>query len=555
MPTRQVPPQQRAPAASAEALLRARHLQQQAVAELGRHAIVSDDLPALFAEATELAARMLDGEYADALEALPASAGARVLATSGWSEPPLVGQTIDVDPQVSHTLALNESVVTEDLLSETRFTPPDTLRRHEIRSGIAAVIRDRQTPFGVLRVHSKAARTFGDDEVFFLRSIANVLGLAIQRQRSLEALRQSEASYRSLAEATPASVSVDGADGRLEYVNPHLLEYLGLSADDAKRGAWPANLFHPDDLAREQRRWEKARATGSEYTSEFRVRDRNGKYRWNFGRMVPVRNDAGEIERWITISVDIHDCKTAEEDAHRTAEELRRANAAKDEFLGLVSHELRTPVTTIYGNVRILRSQRQHISPEDMAIALEDVETEAERLRRIIENMLVLARFQTTDEIETEPLPLRPMVTEIVDAFRTRHPIRRIDLIFDPAAPRLVTAQPTYFELVMTNLLSNAVKYSAPDTLIEIIVAPAGDAVEFRVLDRGSGLSADEIDELFSPFYRSDATRERSGGVGIGLAVCKRLMEAQRSRIWAKQRPGGGAEFGFTLPAEDAPAQ
>ena len=554
MRTRDVPPQQQALTGSAEALLRTRHRQQQAVAELGLRAIVSDDLTALFDEAVQLAAQMLGAEYADVLEALPGGAQATIMAALGWSEEPLVGLTIDLDPQAAYTLAINEPVVTEDLLAETRFSTAEALRRLDIRSGIAVVVRDRKTPFGVLRVHSKAPRSFSNDEAFFLRSIANVLGLAIQRQRSLEALRKSEASHRSLAESTPASVSVTSADGKLEFVNHHLLEYLGLSEDEARRGEFPADLFHPDDVARDRERWEQARAAGTEYTSEFRVRHRDGAYRWNFGRMVPVRNDAGEIDRWISVSIDIHDRKNAEEAALRTAEELRKASAAKDEFLALVSHELRTPVTTIYGNVRILRSQREHISPDDIEIALEDVEAEAERLRRIIENLLVLARFQTTDEIETEPMPLRAMVSEIVDAFRARNPLRQIDLTVDPAAPRLVTAQPTYFELVMNNLLSNAAKYSPPDTLIEVNVTAADSSAEIRVLDRGSGLRPDEIEELFSPFYRSDATREHSGGVGIGLAVCKRLMEAQGSRIWAKPRPGGGAEFGFTLPAEDAPA-
>ena len=551
MRTRPVATDQPAESASAEALLRTRHRQQQAVAELGRHAIVSDDLPALFDEAVRLAAQLLGAEYADVLEALHDGARARILAAVGWSEASLVGLTPELDAQVAHTLAINEPIVTEDLLTETRFSPPDSLRQFDIRSGIAVVVRDRQTPFGVLRVHSTRPRSFGDDEVYFLRAVANVLGLAIQRQRSLDALRQSEANYRSLADTTPASISIFGGDGRLEYVNPHLLEYLGLSEDQARRGEWPPDLFHPDDVARDQARWEQARATGTEYTSEFRMRHRDGAYRWNFGRTVPVRSDAGGIERWISVSMDIHDRKTAEEEAHRTAEELRRANAAKDEFLALVSHELRTPVTTIFGNARILLSQGHQIAAEDARTALEDVEEEAERLRRIIENMLVLARFQTTDEIETEPMPLRQILSHIVDAFRARYPLRHIELTIESNVPRLVTAQPTYFELVMNNLLSNAAKYSPSDNLIEVRVSARGDSVEFRVLDRGSGFNADEIDQLFSPFYRSEAAREHSGGVGIGLTVCKRLMEAQGSRIWATPRSGGGAEFGFTLPAED----
>src|SRR5690242_1774133 len=111
MQTRHVPSPQRAPDASAEALLRIRHHQQQAVAELGRHAIVSDDLPALFEQAVQLAAQMLDAEYADALKALPEDR-AQILAAYGWDGPAPVGVPAPADAQTAYTLAMNEPVVT-----------------------------------------------------------------------------------------------------------------------------------------------------------------------------------------------------------------------------------------------------------------------------------------------------------------------------------------------------------------------------------------------------------------------------------------------------------
>ncbi|HEY8172729.1 MAG TPA: ATP-binding protein, partial [Dehalococcoidia bacterium] len=92
---------------------------------------------------------------------------------------------------------------------------------------------------------------------------------------------------------------------------------------------------------------------------------------------------------------------------------------------------------------------------------------------------------------------------------------------------------------------------SPPDAPIEISAERAGDEILVRVLDRGKGISPQETEDLFAAFYRGEGTKRLAGGMGIGLAVCKRVVEAQGCRIWAKPRDGGGSEFGFTLPAED----
>ena len=111
-----------------------------------------------------------------------------------------------------------------------------------------------------------------------------------------------------------------------------------------------------------------------------------------------------------------------------------------------------------------------------------------------------------------------------------------------------VEAEPTYLEQVLRNLLSNADKYSPPDAPIEVHARSDASSVTVSVLDRGAGLPPEELDLIFERFYRSDRTSRQAGGVGIGLTVCKRLIEAQAGQIWARARSGGGLEVGFTLP-------
>ncbi len=232
-----------------------------------------------------------------------------------------------------------------------------------------------------------------------------------------------------------------------------------------------------------------------------------------------------------------------------TAESLALANVAKDEFVGLVSHELRTPITTIYGNARVLKQYRESIDPEDRDDAIADIESEADRLQRIVENMLILARFDRTAAIDTEPVDIARAVEAAVIGFRRRHLERMIETEIEPELP-FADVQPTYLDLVLTNLLSNADKYSPPDVPVEVRVMREGAEIKVRVLDRGSGVLPEEVEEIFSPFYRSTRTKSLAGGMGIGLAVCRRIMEAQGCRIWAALREGGGTEFGFSLPIE-----
>ncbi len=232
--------------------------------------------------------------------------------------------------------------------------------------------------------------------------------------------------------------------------------------------------------------------------------------------------------------------------ARATAEDLRRAQQLKDDFLGMISHELRTPLTTIYGNAHILaRNGASHLSEEDRAIAIADIETESQRLQQIIENLLVLARFDKADAVELERIDVAEKVAEVIKAFNRRRPNREIDLQMGSNLPQ-IDAKPIYLELVLKNLLSNADKYSPSATAIEVQVEASAGRVRFSVYDRGRGISTDDVERVFQPFERGSGTSYVEG-LGIGLAVCRRVVEALGGRIWAAPRPDGGSEFSFTL--------
>jgi signal transduction histidine kinase len=228
-------------------------------------------------------------------------------------------------------------------------------------------------------------------------------------------------------------------------------------------------------------------------------------------------------------------------------EELRQASRAKDDFLGIVSHELRTPITTIYGGARLLGARRDQLASENTDELISDIEQESERLYRLVQNLLVLARSERT-LVEKEPVSLRQQTQKLIAMFARRRANRIVDIQIQPGA-EIAWAEDSYLDQILLNLLTNADKYSPPEFPIEIEISVEDGEHMFRVLDRGPGVKESEIDRIFDSFFRSSTTADQARGTGVGLAVCRRLVEAQGGRVWANLREGGGFEVGFALPA------
>ena len=230
------------------------------------------------------------------------------------------------------------------------------------------------------------------------------------------------------------------------------------------------------------------------------------------------------------------DLEASNRQKDRIVEELRRANEAKDEFLGLLSHELRTSMMLIYGGIKAVRRMSGRINEQETVSLLEDVEQETDTVYRMIEDLLNLARLELGEQ------------RRFARSFGESRPEREIVVdVSDELAAAL--AEPTYVEQVLRNLVSNVEKYAPPESPIELRAAMNGGAeIIISVLDRGPGIPEEERDAVFERFYRSSQIPKRVRGMGMGLTVCRRLVEAQRGRIWLAPREEGGLEVSFTLP-------
>jgi signal transduction histidine kinase len=246
------------------------------------------------------------------------------------------------------------------------------------------------------------------------------------------------------------------------------------------------------------------------------------------------------------VALEAH-ARELEDRVARRTDELVRANRAKDDFLGMISHEMRTPLTVIAGGLSVLRSRERTLSPTDSAALMEDVHRESGRLSRMVEDLLVLARAEALTVVDPEPISLTPAATKLAEAMRARTG-RPIAVKTAPELP-LAAGDLTFVERVLENLLSNAVKYSGPEAPIELALnAPCAGFVTLTVSDAGPGVPTAELALIFNNFYRSASAEKVAGGHGIGLAVCKRLVEAMSGRIFARAAECGGLEVVVELP-------
>jgi K+-sensing histidine kinase KdpD len=243
----------------------------------------------------------------------------------------------------------------------------------------------------------------------------------------------------------------------------------------------------------------------------------------------------------------LQDAAMAREELGRILDADRRANELRDEFNSIISHELRTPITAIYGGAKLLASRDRSLDDAARTEIIEDLEAESDRLYRLVEDLLVLAKSERgTIDQTTEPVLLPHLTARVVRSEHGRWPSARFAL----TAPKVVSpvrGEETYVEQVLRNLLNNAAKYSEDGKTINIIIDEGAEGVRVRVLDTGPGIDESEAARLFDLYYRSPTTAAKASGAGIGLYVCKVLVEAMGGRVWACPRPEGGAEFGFVL--------
>ena len=217
----------------------------------------------------------------------------------------------------------------------------------------------------------------------------------------------------------------------------------------------------------------------------------------------------------------------------------RETDQVKSDFVAVVGHELRTPLTVMKGYLRTLVHRGETLDPHVRELALKAVESNAERLQRLIEDVLFVSAVESgRSKMHLEDIDLGALVDATVqERVKVKRPRKDLTVSIDTAK----------VQQVLHHLVDNALKYSDGDVVVEI--SDQGDELEVAVIDKGPGIFSGDVPRLFERFFQLDGASTRAhGGTGIGLYVCRRLVEAHGGKIWCESRLGVGSRFAFTLP-------
>jgi signal transduction histidine kinase len=230
-------------------------------------------------------------------------------------------------------------------------------------------------------------------------------------------------------------------------------------------------------------------------------------------------------------------------DERAEVERLKRVDVAKSEFVAVAAHEFRTPLAAVIGVLSTLREHGSVLTPEERIELLDGATSQANRLARLVDDLLTVSRIEDGIlRLSLEPVDPRNLLSEAaqVSGMSGR-------LVIQMGRVGKVRCDQDAIIRVLTNLLDNARKYAPPDSKVHIAVAVEGDLVRFRVADEGPGIPEEERREVFERFRRLDGGRTKPGA-GLGLYICRGLVEAHGGTIRVDEGPQGGAEFTFTLP-------
>lgn len=372
--------------------------------------------------------------------------------------------------------------------------------------------------------------------------------LAYRNQTSQMRLRKAERELRATLDTIPALVMRTCPDGKVDFLNARW-SAQGFAEKDL-RSNW-LGLVHPDDRAVVAEKRAQSIAGGAAYEAEVRLQRADGEYRWLMSRTVPMRDETGRVVARYVAATDIEDRKRAEAALHKAQAELTHMTRVTTlgEFTASIAHEVNQPLAAIVTNGEVCLRLLE-LEPLDKAELLEAtgaIINNGRRASEIITRLRVLSRKGATKKTA---LDLNEVAEEVIPLLRGEALRHRLSLRLEPApALRPVWGDRVELQQVLINLIVNGMEAMAPslDNVREVVIRSrpcesGGSLVE--VCDSGIGLSDENARQMFNAFFTT-----KSNGMGMGLAICRSIIESHGGKLWATNNEGRGATLQFALPA------
>jgi signal transduction histidine kinase len=391
---------------------------------------------------------------------------------------------------------------------------------------------------GLLSIQSRANRTFTPADQELLTAIGHQIGIAIANAQLIQDAERGQATLHSVMNSLVDGLILVDGHKRITFINPCAREILQLpgldllgSTLDVLEGEIAARTAQPEEILAQLR--EATFQAANTPTVEVPLALPGSAILQV--RFFPIHDTGGgHLGLGLLIS-----------DVTRE----RELDEMKSRLLSTVSHELRTPLASIKGFATTLLRQDVEWDEASRREFLSIIDTESDRLSELIGNLLDMSRIEAGElAVEVEPVDLLPLIEETAAGFQIMTREHRI-MVRTPSHLPLVMADARRTRQVLRNLIENAVKYSPDGGPVTISAALQAGQVQVNVADEGIGIEPYQLERIFDRFYQADSASTREvGGSGLGLSICKAIVQAPGGNIWAESRPQQGSTFYFTLP-------
>jgi PAS domain S-box-containing protein len=374
------------------------------------------------------------------------------------------------------------------------------------------------------------------------------------RKQAEHELRAQESQFRTLANAIPQFAWMADDSGARHWFNQRWLDYTGIRLEELKGWGW-RQVHHPDHVDRVTQLIRHSCATGEPWEDTFPLRGKDGTYRWFLSRALPIRGTDGEIVGWLGTNTDVTDQKNAEAERerllmleHEARSRAEDATKARDALLAIVAHDLRNPL-------HIIMSAAAKIPPsppdEKGRNYVEFIQRSAREMNRLVSDMLDVSNMESGNfAVQRAPVDLRAVLEEARDSFGMSAQERNITLDYDVEADvRSVIADRDRLLQVIGNLLGNAFKFTPEGGRVSLRACGREGRAEIIIGDSGPGIAPENLPHIFERFWRTD--RGARAGAGLGLTICKGIIEAHNGHIWAESTVGVGTTFHVSIPGAE----
>lgn len=530
--------------------LRTRSHRQELVAQLNRKALSDHSLDELFSDTVQLVTDTLNLQYCKIIQQIPGTGNYLYFRKVAGFDPALVGQTFNpgMEPHAAYTLKSLEPIIVEDIYQETRFSPSPLHFEYGLTSGVSVVIYGSDKPFGVLEADSKEKRLFEQEDIEFLQSLANLLGIVIERKQVEKALARSERQYEVTFQKAGVGIAHVSNNGQWLHLNDRYCEILGYSFEELKQMTFQ-ELTYPEDLPTElalSRQLLKREI--NYYTIEKRYIRKDGSLLWVNLTCSIAWDDEGKFEYMVAVAKDINAKKIIGEELAVNMRKLEQSNRDLDQFAMVASHDLQAPLRKIRTFFDMIQAaDKDRLSPDSLHL-MRRVDASIDTMQTLIADLLKLSQF-SKEPAERKSVDLAEVMRQVTRNLEDR--IQAKGARIESGKLVTVVGDQTQLTQLLQNLLENGIKYQPVGQVPVIRVESEcmdDQFCQITVQDNGIGFKQTYAEEIFQPFKRLHGKSGAYSGTGVGLAICQRIVDRHGGSIEASSKEGEGARFLIRLP-------